>query len=330
MQGLNQELSKSIRNPEMLDLHNYLAVHEGHDTEAELQAVNSTIDLSGRSIGRIFDGSYVTYSYGKPHSMDFKSFVKLSQSLCETIRDTIFDVYQFKPGDISLYSELFSALTEATRSKQHYVYTTNYDRVIEEYRASTGGFTVTDGFAIDFRSRRNMWSPTIFDQAQLIADVSTVKLFKLHGSLNWRVSEFGIEQVMTEDILRQPTPVYKRNLLIYPGSKVPPEEEPFRTLYERFETQMREVDRCLVIGFSFRDPYLNRIFRDFVRSGKKQLLVMSSSCKETVANNLLELKSANEIAKLIEDNHFVPIACHFGDKNWLTMTTNALRTPNPA
>ena len=330
MEGLNAELTKVIHDQEKLDLHNYLKIHEGNDAEGELQAINSVLDIASRGVGGIFDKSYVTYTYVKPHSMGFNVFVKLSHSLRETIHNTIFDVYQFRPGHASLHSELFSALTEATRSKQHYVYTTNYDRVIEEYCASTAGYAVTDGFAIDFRSRRNMWSPNIFDQTQLIADVSIVKLFKLHGSLNWRLSEFGIEQVMTEDILQQPTPVYKQNLLIYPGSKAPPEEEPFRTLYERFETQMRRVDRCLVIGFSFRDPYLNRIFRDFLRSGSKQLLVMSSSCRKTVAQNLLGLKEEDQVNEYVEGNNFVPIPCHFGDNNWLTMTTNALRIQQPA
>ena len=118
---------------------------------------------------------------------------------------------------------------------------------------------------------------------------------------------------MIEDILQQPTPVYKENLLIYPGSKTPPEEEPFKTLYERFETHMREADKCLVIGFSFRDAYLNRIFRDFLRSGKKQLLVMSSTSRKTVAQSLLGLKDEDAIARYIEANYVVLIPCHFGD-----------------
>lgn len=130
---------------------------------------------------------------------------------------------------------------------------------------------------------------------------------------------------MTETMFRQPTAVYKRNLLIYPGSKTPPEEEPFRTLYERFETQMRQTDRCLVIGYSFRDEYLSRIFRDFLRSGKSQLLVMSRNCNRTVAEVLLGVEQEG-LTKYIDGKNFVPIPCHFGDAAWHERLGRALTT----
>jgi hypothetical protein len=82
-----------------------------------------------------------------------------------------------------------------------------------------------------------------------------------------------------------------------------------------------------VIGYRFNDPYLNRIFRDFVNSPNGQLLVMSKTCKETVAKNLLRMKNLDELKKYVGTDHFVPIPCHFGDKDWNTMTTDALRIP---
>jgi hypothetical protein len=93
---------------------------------------------------------------------------------------------------------------------------------------------------------------------------------------------------------------------------------------------MRETDRCLVIGFSFRDPYLNRVFRDFAESGKGQLLTMSRNCKETVAKNLFGTKDAEALAKYIEVNTLVPISCHFGEEGWLERLSDTLeKIPHP-
>jgi len=45
---------------------------------------------------------------------------------------------------------------------------------------------------------------------------------------------------------------------------------------------------CLVIGFSFRDPYINRIFLDFLRANpKRKLIVVSPTASENVKENLV-------------------------------------------
>ena len=88
---------------------------------------------------------------------------------------------------------------------------------------------------------------------------------------------------------------------------------------------MEATDRCLVIGFSFRDDYLNRVFRSFLRSGKGQLLVMSANCKATVAKNLLGLENIDGLKRYVESNSYMPIPCHFGDGEWLEILKNALR-----
>ena len=322
MQGLDLEISKATLNPVEAELLNYLRLREGSDAEAALQALNLVLDLAGRRFSDMFSESWVKFGSGKFQPMLFPALKQNCESLIVRIKETIFNTYRFRPKSLSLYSDLISLLNDTTKASVHYVYTTNYDRVIEEFCARSEGVQLVDGFTIDSKSRRILWNPRVFDEAGP-QNKNTLKLFKLHGSLNWLQSEYGIEQVMTESMLNEPTPVYKRNLLIYPGSKNAPEEEPFRTVYDRFETQMREIDRCLVIGYSFRDPYLNRIFRDFIRTGRSQLLVMSANCKLTVAKSLLEVDQEG-LAKYIEGNNFSPIPCHFGDDTWRERLKNAL------
>jgi hypothetical protein len=325
MIGLREELRKRAKADEA-DLLMYLLYLRGTNNDAEtvLQDIEVIETISKRKLEKIF--GMVTIPGSKTVPMGFDKFVSLCRSLRDTIEDLIFEIYQFRPEcepKFQLYEQLLSTLESIPGGREHYIYTTNYDRIIEELCSERKNYEIKDGFVPDPKSRRLFWQPMSFSSAAT-PNVVAVKLFKLHGSLNWKISQYGIEQVLLERRLTQPTPVYKKDVLVYPGGKEPPEEEPFRWLYERFETQMKETDRCLVIGFSFRDPYLNRIFRDFVNSGKGQLLTMSANCKEMV-KDLLRLENIDALKKYVETGYYVPIPCHFGEGDWLERLHSALR-----
>jgi hypothetical protein len=324
MAGLRTQLLDRIKGDERNLLYELLR-SEQSDAETVLQDIESIDSLVKRGLGKIFQGSsYAIFTdmAGQKHTVLFQQFVDLCLSLREEIRDLIFDIYQFRTECVPRlgpYSQLFATFGS---KREHHIYTTNYDRIIEAFCARTKGFEVRDGFEYDSKTRTNLWRPVSFDYA-LPEDAVTVKVLKLHGSLDWKVGESGIERVSPEIRMEQrPTAIHKKDILIYPGSKEPPENEPFRTVYERFETQMKEADRCLVIGFSFRDPYLNRIFRDFVNSGKGHLWVMSKDCKDTVARNLLGLEKVDDLEPYLHTGRFVPIPCHFGEADWLTRLRN--------
>ena len=331
MVGLRTELMNTTKG-DARHLLDDLLRKEQSDAETVLQDIESIDTLVKRGLDRIFQeysSASVTDMYGKKHSFRFQQLVDLCLSLREGIQDSIFGVYQFRPEYVSRlgpYSQLFATFVSG---KEHHIYTTNYDRIVEAFCAGTEGYQVRDGFEYDPKTRTSLWKPRSFD-SPLPDNASTIKLFKLHGSLDWKIGENGIERVSPEIRLEQrPTAIHKKDILIYPGSKEPPENEPFRTVYERFETQMKETDRCLVIGFSFRDPYLNRIFRDFVHAEKGQLLVMSKNCKETVAKGLLGLKDLNDLIPYVETGRFTPIPCHFGEDDWLTRLRNIGMFPKP-
>jgi hypothetical protein len=323
MDGLENEISKRLKGKERDLLLALPYVGNKKDAEIVLQHLAAIENLSERGLDRLFAR---TSSYSSLNGMGFRELIELCHSLEETIKDTIFNVYQFRPQSASsfhLYANLFSIIAQTGKMREHYVYTTNYDRIIEVFCERVEGFQIRDGYEHDPKTTLNLWRPHSFD-APFKDDIVPVRLFKLHGSLNWKDGEYGPERVSPEIRLKPPTTVLKEDLLIYPGSKDPPEQEPFRTLYERFETQMKEADRCLVIGFSFRDPYLNRIFRDYVNSGKGQLLIMSRNCRQTVATNLLGLKDSADLERSVESGGIVPIPCHFGTDDWTIMLGNAL------
>jgi len=274
--------------------------------------------------------------------MPFSKLLESCRSLRKMIEDTIFDVYQFHSElNFGAFYRLFDMISSADDRVGNQIFTTNYDRIIEELcqrqletpfqvgndEAGYDGYDLVDGFVHDPIRMRYLWNPNISFNAKVTPGRVPIKLHKLHGSLDWKSGEYGIERVSMETKLSQPTTLHKKDLLIYPGSKEAPEEEPFRSLYERFESMMKNTRRCFVIGYRFNDPYLNRIFRDFVNSPYGQLLVMSKTCKETVAKNLLQLKDLNSLIDYVQTEHLIPIPCHFGDENWINMTTFALRKP---
>ena len=238
---------------------------------------------------------------------------------------SMFTSFALKSGRrLQLFTELFSSLNFPGGTFQEYsIFTTNYDRIIEEFCASKESLELRDGFVQNAKTRRNTWNPRSFD-APIRKDASVVKLLKLHGSLNWKLGEDGIEQVSPEIRLVQPRAMLLRDILVYPGSKERPDQDPFTTLYDRFDAQMKSADRCLVIGYSFRDAYLNRIFRDFLESDRGQLICMSQNCKVTVAQNLLPLKDLDGLAAYNESNRLVTVPVHFGEGNWQSALTNAL------
>lgn len=297
------------------------------DSEGVLQALELIDSVAKHGIGEMFTSSNVALSlWAQDRSMRFTDFVELCRSLRDKIQGAIFEIYQFRTecrSKFDLYSRLFSIVEKTTGTKEHSIYTTNYDRVMEEYCASSSRYELRDGFKINAKNRRNLWDVGSFDSA-FSGEGLLVKLFKLHGSLNWKISDFGIEQVMPETRLERPTPIYKKDVLIYPGSKERPDQEPFRYLYDRLEAQLKSSDRCLVIGFSFRDSYLNRLFRDFVESGKKQLVHMTNSSMETIGRNLLEVGNTGEVQRYVKISRLVCIPRHFGDATWETALRSIL------
>ena len=327
MDGLQSQLMNRVEDTERDLLVGLPSLGGNKDVEVVLQHLDAIEGLTDRGLGEIFEKSWVEFSVlGKKQTMGFPELIKLCRSLRETIQDTIFDVYQFRPKsaeNFQLYGQFFSTLASITRARELHVYTTNYDRIIEEFGVRNDGYQVVDGFQHDEKTGRYLWKPSSFDSP--LPDVGRpLKLFKLHGSLTWKSGENGIERVAPEIRLKQPTTILKKDILVYPGSKEPPEQEPFRTLYERFETQMKETDRCLVVGFSFRDPYLNRVFRDFVYSGRGELLVMSKNCGQVVAKNLLDLRQATKLEDYLDRKNVALIPFHFGEGDWFTAFQNAL------
>lgn len=74
--------------------------------------------------------------------------------------------------------------------------------------------------------------------------------------------------------------------MVYPtlSPKDGAEVEPYKTIREEFRKYMEGADLCIIIGFSFRDMHVNTIFSDFLKRGKKMILVSPSAYKNIYIN----------------------------------------------
>jgi hypothetical protein len=229
---------------------------------------------------------------------EWNVFRERAESLREQIRVQLFKEYEFtdeRRQDIQKRLETVLPRVYSGNANVIDIFTTNYDSVIEKGLGRSLSYETVDGFR-EVKGEPAEWDPTVFEGASPSKKVR-VNLFKLHGSLSWRTAKKTgkILRVDTEEKSIVGSKSFGENLLLYPASKVPPIKEPFGVLYTYFTRKLLSARTCFAIGFSFRDPYLNTVFVDFLRRDRRNLLcVISPSAKESVGN-LFEGATSTEI-----------------------------------
>lgn len=215
-----------------------------------------------------------------------------------------------------LYDQLFGALRK--HSKELHVFTSNYDRAIEEYCSKEERkCRCIYGFYFDQFSKRRRWDGKFLYPIE--EGFTNVYLCKLHGSLTWKKHKAcGI--VETGEERRSSDANYLKNLLVYPtlSPKDGQEIEPYSTMREEFKSFMVVSDVCVVIGFSFRDEHLNAIFSDFYKRGKS-IIVVSPSADKNVFGNLLRKEIPEVEGRVPHKDNSSIIALYRENKRMITL-----------
>ena len=190
------------------------------------------------------------------------------------------------------------------------VFTLNFDLSFESM-LRRHGVRFRDGFA-DLKSARGyaVWDASSFD-----GGTPSVKLHKLHGSLDWAILQSGprpgdgARLGAMDDYLRG-FPVLARTNEFRSAQLLPPASKnraamalnlgtrkelmysttPFTELFHRFYESLIQVDVLLIAGYSFRDERVNQLLEECVvlRRGSLRLLVVDPSVFR-VADNLSTL-----------------------------------------
>ena len=259
--------------PDITKFHNYLNTSlKFNDVEDVLQALKDVRLFATKDIGGL-----VFTLLSPPKEFDNGDFLQLCEELERRIKSSIKSHYRWNYNDDTIlqqvYDHIFSALRSNTDSVD--VFTTNYDTAVETY-CRDRDCTCIDGFVTNLDHRE--WTGN-FDAKG--AD-KPVRLYKLHGSLDWkRHREYGIIQALElgntinteEDIMIMPT-------------HSPKDEEhktPFADILGLMKQEFKKQDACIVIGYSFRDESINKVFRKFVQD-KKTLIVISPTVRNDMKN----------------------------------------------
>ncbi|MGE4294055.1 MAG: SIR2 family protein [Desulfovibrio sp.] len=187
-----------------------------------------------------------------------------------------------------LLSFLMSFASRLPSRERLNIFTTNYDRLIE-HGCDKAGIRIIDRFvgALSpvFRSSRlnidmHYNPPGIRGEPRYLEGVA--RLFKLHGSLDWRtegedIVRHGIAFGAKEPGLPEAP---SDSVMIYPNAAKDVEtlNHPYAELFRDFAAAVCRPNAALVVyGFSFGDEHINRIIRDMLKIPSTHLVIIARS-----------------------------------------------------
>jgi hypothetical protein len=181
------------------------------------------------------------------------------------VKKIIFDkLSSFAVEDsVALYTFLLRELKRAFGPFALSLITTNYDLTFETAFESDPArlqeFGVQD---VDY-SFRIQFGRSIYDaHSEYTWNPEQIEYLKIHGSLDWhRDTRDRCTRAGSITVPDDPDQM----AILYPGFKGVPEVEPFSSLHVRLSRRLAEADKIIVIGFAFRDAFINSIFENSLR-----------------------------------------------------------------
>ena len=217
---------------------------------------------------------------------EFYEFGIIIKNVREKLEAEIWEQYRWKEEYVVKVLTIFGSMYEKWENHDLYIFTTNYDRIIEKYCEQ---YTIIckRGFKM-VQLRDNLFTNDFNPTAK-----KYLRLYKLHGSLDWDKKENGKIICYDNDQRRSDG----NNVIINPVLSPKTEEEsyPFNEIIEQFREFMEDPknDICIVIGFSFRD--FKDIFSEFLeRNGN--LIIISKDGVEQCYDNLKHNKNVVNVS----------------------------------
>ena len=261
------------------------------DIEYVLQALKEIVEISRTEGGKYLLDERFGFNIRTPQqAFPARSFLANLPEVKERLESDVFENYRWDHSKDSILSKIHDSLLGLLERRSHTikVFTTNYDKAIEQYCSSTEKYECADGFDWNQNKKLIVWQNGDYSYLDTRTGKPIVYLYKIHGSLGWKQHKQGfIVNTGEEGISSDPN--YKENLLIYPtvSPKDGEEKEPYKTIRSHFENFMKEAFMCIVIGFSFRDQHLNTIFEEFLKN-RHILVIVSPSAKKNFHVNFLK------------------------------------------
>jgi SIR2-like domain len=222
-----------------------------------------TLDVSMEAVFVELQGSaefYEQFNIGRGR------IVRQPQSIIESFYKVLPSIMRFAlPEQCEYHANLASMLEPGDA-----VISFNYDCLIDEALKSQAGrrWDPRTGYGFAVVSGAEDWR----NWGKGRAAAKPIRLLKLHGSLNWDVSETG-------DVTLIPSPYERasaRGAVVPPLGRKPVSDEPFRQAWRAAREAVRTAERLIVIGYSLpqADYLVRALFRADADNEKLRELVV--------------------------------------------------------
>ena len=286
-----KNLQGSLSNTrELILLNNLLQIKDITDVEQILFLIESVKQLKETPMIDLLKTYSSSIQFNNLPSNIIEQF-PIWDNLEQRIYDEIFKQYEFnletKEEVNNTYLSLLNIIKKYNSDEYINIFTTNYDKVIEEIcHEDACQFNYDDGFKYHEIRRQEEWYGSLSDKLNINKDI--IKLFKLHGSLDWRKKSDGkIVKVGSEERINK-SRRFRENILIYPSKKIQREDQPYKWLHDTFIEQLKTTNIMIVIGFSFRDEYINEILNKYY---KGNVILISPNASKNFGINLDKKRS---------------------------------------
>ena len=250
------------------------------DIEAMITVLQDIINIEDVP-SRLFNHPSVHYFSTSAHRYD--NMIELMVKIGSRHRDTARELLQNIKHHVGqactpthqvyeIYDELFRrvvneaadftpAASNGPPELGYTLYTTNYDQVLEDYCQSRKlAYEVgqsEDGLLDLSNHNTKLYS----------AGESWFQIFKLHGSVNWyqdqdnRISWLP-HLAQTGSVSGSSERLAPGELLIHPANETYIFREPFYPMFHQLRSHLSTVERCYIVGYSFRDDNILGMFHD--------------------------------------------------------------------
>ena len=264
----------------------------------------------------------------KPLLVDGKKFNNLSlidiQKIEKDIKKTIYETLS-RPVDFIKLCSLVTWLNFINREFEKEIFTLNYDLLLEKAieELSLPYFTGFIGNVKPF-----FISDSVDDYQGIYVKKSWTKLWKLHGSLNFKKTPEG--KIFIENNIGGEF----ENLLVYPSMDkyLSSRKAPFISYLDRFRRYMLENEKVLlVLGYSFSDEHINEIIINGLNNNTRLSVFAFAFDEKTYQNGIKLLGIYPNASIYTEKKKFINRAeCEFeygsniGDFNNLVKILDSL------
>ncbi len=185
-------------------------------------------------------------------ALDRKQLWGIESAICAAIAKAVSPAEESIPI-VTPHDNFAAWVRKASRSTALEIFTTNYD-VLLERAFEAARVPVFDGFV---GTHRPFFYPECLDDEELLPRATWIRLWKLHGSVNWRL-EGG---VAGNRIVRSHSP-HGGGELILPSNRKYDEsrKQPYVAYMDRLLRILNAEHALLVTcGYSFRDDHVNAV-----------------------------------------------------------------------